>query len=91
MNKIILDGTQFINKEKLHAILKSELRLPPYYGNNLDALWDCVTGDIQLPVSIEWINFQSSKVLLGDYAEEVLKIFLNAADILEEDFTITVY
>lgn len=91
MNKIVLDGTQFTNKEKLHAILKSALQLPSYYGNNLDALWDCVTGDIQLPISIEWINFQSSKMLLGDYAEEVLKIFLSASDILEEDFTITVY
>lgn len=90
MKKIILDGTQFTNKEKLHSILKSELQLPAYYGNNLDALLDCLTGDIDIPMSIEWRNFECSKELLGDYAEKTLKIFLNAADFLQEDFSITV-
>ncbi|MBU3075442.1 barstar family protein [Clostridium estertheticum] len=91
MKKIILDGTQFTSKEKLHAILKSELQLPDYYGNNLDALWDCLTCDIHLPMTIEWRNFECSKALLGDYAEKTLKIFLRTADFLNDDFNIKVY
>lgn len=91
MKKIVLDGAQFTSKEKLHVILKSELQLPDYYGNNLDALWDCLTGDLQLPMSIEWRNFKCSKEFLGDYADKTLKIFLNAVNFLEDDFSITVY
>jgi ribonuclease inhibitor len=90
MEKIILDGSQFTNKAELHAILKSKLQLPDYYGNNLDALWDCLTGDVKLPMNIEWINFQNSKELLGDYAEKTLNIFINASTLLEEDFSIMI-
>ena len=36
----------FKTKEKAHIYLKQVLRLPSYYGNNLDALYDCLT-DIQ--------------------------------------------
>ena len=90
MKEILLDGKKFTSKEKLHDILKSKLNLPDYYGRNLDALWDCITGDVQLPISIVWTNFENSKEFIGDYAEKVLKIFLDAADFLEEDLKITV-
>ncbi|ADL53868.1 barstar family protein [Clostridium cellulovorans] len=90
-NIVILDGSQFTSKERLHDILKSELALPDYYGNNLDALWDCLTGYIKLPISVEWTNFKQSKELLGDYAEATLNIFLAASNSLKEDFCINVH
>ena len=52
MNKIILDGKDFKTKEELHKVLKEELELPEYYGENLDALWDCLTGWIDLPMEV---------------------------------------
>ena len=75
MNKVILEGSKFTDIGALHEILKSELKLPVYYGENLDALWDCLTTDVKLPLTIEWIDFQISKKLLGDYAENTLEIF----------------
>lgn len=90
MKNIVLDGTKFTSREQLHSILKSELQLPEYYGKNLDALFDCLTGDIQLPMKVEWNNFKCSKELLGDYAEKTLKVFFSAAHILNEDFQITI-
>ena len=47
--------------EEAHPYLKDKLALPAYYGNNLDALWDCLgeqnqteivlTGEKGIPVS----------------------------------------
>ena len=39
---IILEGNRMDNRAALHAHLKEKLRLPEYYGNNLDALNDCL-------------------------------------------------
>ena len=75
MNKIILDGKDFKTKEELHKVLKTKLELPEYYGENLDALWDCLTGWIDLPMEVVWINFKRSKEYLGDYAKSLLEIF----------------
>lgn len=79
LNKVVIQGSKLTDKNVLHQILKQELNLPDYYGENLDALWDCLTTDIKLPITIEWVEFQKSKALLGDYAENTLEIF-NAAE-----------
>ena len=39
---IILDGARMGSRAELHAHLKEKLKLPDYYGNNLDALNDCL-------------------------------------------------
>ena len=39
---IILDGARMGSRVELHAHLKEKLKLPDYYGNNLDALNDCL-------------------------------------------------
>lgn len=78
MNKVVIQGSKLTDKKFLHKILKQELKLPAYYGENLDALWDCLTTDIELPLTIEWVDFQKSKDILGDYAENTLEIFNEA-------------
>lgn len=89
MNKIILDGKVFLTKEELHKILKSKMNLPEFYGNNLSGLWDLITGFIPLPMTIEWINFKESQVNLGHYAKDVLRVFKDAEEELD-DFKIIV-
>ena len=40
--KYILDGKQMVSKEETHAYLKETFGFPEHYGNNLDALHDCL-------------------------------------------------
>ena len=40
-----------MSKKALHAYLKEKFGFPEYYGNNLDALYDCLT-DISEPTAI---------------------------------------
>lgn len=38
-----LDGAKLADKASAHAYLKTALALPEHYGNNLDALHDCLS------------------------------------------------
>lgn len=46
MKQITLDGNILADAEKIHDYLKKALDLPAHYGNNLDALYDCL-GDLE--------------------------------------------
>ncbi len=72
MKTVVLNGEDFVTVEELHMTLRQVLCLPADYGANLDALWDGLTGQIELPLQIEWLNYELSYERLGSYAEQVL-------------------
>lgn len=41
--------------------LEQTLDLPKHFGNNLDALYDCISGDLEMPLHFNLINVSSSK------------------------------
>ena len=43
MEEAIIDCTQIQTKEDLHRVFRDTLCFPDWYGNNLDALYDCLT------------------------------------------------
>jgi len=43
MRKIVLDFRGLKTKREIHEYLAERLEFPPYYGKNLDALYDCLT------------------------------------------------
>jgi len=79
MKEIRLNGAKMVNKAAAHAYLKRKLTLPEYYGNNLDALWDCLSTDF----SAKKIIIQKPAVLienLGSYGEAIITLFREAAE-----------
>ncbi|GAA0127553.1 barstar family protein [Clostridium sp. ATCC 25772] len=83
---IIIDGLKINDKNQFHEYIKDIMKLPEYYGKNLDALWDCLTGWIDLPMKIEWRNYAVSKERLGCYADKILETFKEAEEELGDDF-----
>ncbi|EMY8531824.1 MULTISPECIES: barstar family protein [Bacillus] len=90
MEIVKLDGRKFTSKEVLHQTLKKQLDFPSFYGENADALWDCLTGFIGLPITIEWEFFKSTQKMLGPYADLILKIFQDAQNEMPGKFYIVV-
>ena len=37
---------------EIHEVIREEFELPDWYGTNLDALWDSVTGIMYTPADI---------------------------------------
>ena len=78
MKEIRLNGAVMVNKAAAHAYLKRKLALPGYYGNNLDALWDCLSTDFSRKV----ITIRHPEAIiknLGSYGEDLIQLFIDAA------------
>lgn len=74
MVEIRLKGERMTDKVATHNYLKKKLSLPEYYGNNLDALWDCLSTNFS-PRKIKIYN--SDKIIenLGFYGKSIIKLF----------------
>ena len=76
-NPIILDFTGCKYLGEIHLILKTKFGLPEYYGENLDALWDCLRylwldGE---SVKVNIYGFLSLPDDLREYCVTMLEIF----------------
>lgn len=76
--KKIISGKKIRTLSDLHRELKTVLDLPPYYGENLDVLWDSLSGDVNMPLTIEWTNFEESERYLGKSIIDYLNLFQDA-------------
>lgn len=56
MKTICIDFVEIGDDEDFYAELKEKLALPDYFGNNLDALADSISGDVKLPLHLEFVN-----------------------------------
>ena len=82
MNHFILDFCEIKSVLGLHQYLKEVFDLPNYYGNNMDALWDCLSCCYDGSVTIELRNLNVLKKRLDKTTRTMMKVFedLHAED-----------
>ncbi|MBC8948538.1 MULTISPECIES: barstar family protein [Xenorhabdus] len=80
MKKVEFDFNQLPDLSAFYDEFEQRFDLGDDFGANLDALWDAVTGYIQLPVEINFIHLTPQKrtffaalILLLEEAEEELE------------------
>ena len=78
-NSITLNGNKMTSKEVLHRYLVRKLTLPEYYGNNLDALHDCLT-ELSEDVHLDVIHTDRILHCLDAYGEGFLAVLRDSAD-----------
>ena len=83
MRKIELNFNIPHTRSQIHEYLKEKLEFPDYYGNNLDALYDCLT-DICEPTAIglyfSYSDYDEEDHDLASYFDKVKKVFRDAEE-----------
>jgi ribonuclease inhibitor len=87
MKEIVFDSLHVKSIGELHRELARSLDFPGHYGMNLDALYDCLSGEIALPLRIIWRNYHVTRLKVGKDAVKVLKVM---KDFAKEDPRFTV-
>lgn len=78
MIEIVLDGDAIQDREYLHSWLADRLDFPAWYGANLDALYDCLTG-MSGEVRLSIVNGDRLREVLGAYGDMLFQVFCQAA------------
>ena len=75
MKKITIDFNGCRTYHKFHQILKEAFDFPNYYGENLDALWDCLDNYCDFDLIVEIKGFNSLPKELKQYIPKVMNVF----------------
>lgn len=59
--------------------LACQLDFPAYFGRNLDALWDVLSGDVEGPLEIVWDGTQLSRASMGSDFVALVELLEEAA------------
>ncbi|MBN3862003.1 barnase inhibitor [Pseudomonas frederiksbergensis] len=71
---IELDGSTIRSEIEFHKQLASALKVSEFYGNNLNALWDLLSTNIERPIELIWKNSNNSKNSMGDTFVKIVNI-----------------
>ena len=79
--EVYIDFANIGDYEAFYEQLKSKVELPEYFGDNLDALYDAITGELAMPLHIEFVNMSVDQL---ESFEDLLTTLEDAEDELEE-------
>lgn len=64
MNTTYIDFTEIGDYEDFYTQLKEKIKLPEHFGDNLDALSDVITGELEMPLHLEFVNMSVDQLEL---------------------------
>ena len=73
MYQVTIDCAEIRDRDDFHRELAHKLRLPSWYGENLDALFDCLT-ELTKPITINLLSVQSLIDHLGSYGRAAIAL-----------------
>ena len=75
MDIINLDFSNCNYISEIHKELKNKFDFPEYYGENLDALWDCLDYYTSQNLIVMISGFQIIEKQFDDYASKIKEVF----------------
>ena len=75
MEKIILDFSNCKYISEIYKEIKNKFDFPPYYGENLDALWDCLDCYTPEPLKVSVCGIEKMSDDMRDYMNGVVTVF----------------
>lgn len=87
MNTTYIDFADLGDYEDFYTQLKEKIKLPAHFGDNLDALSDVISGELQMPLHLEFVNMSVDQL---EIFEDLLTTLEDAEDEVE-DFSFAYY
>lgn len=79
MSRIVISGDSIDTLDDIYDEVERQLTLP-YFGRNLDALWDVLTREVEGPVEILWRESDVSRARLGPDFDRVTALLREVAE-----------
>lgn len=86
-NEIIFDFDYIEDYEDFYSLFRQKFEVPDWFGDNLDALYDFLSGDLKLPLHLSFVNFTLDKL---ESFEDLLETLEDAENEIE-GFTFSYY
>ena len=83
MKVIHLDLSGVESISDLHDCFEEAFSLPPWYGRNLDALWDCLSDGFTEPTLLQVTDLPVLQARLGSVANVLVRLFRDLSDCRE--------
>lgn len=87
MKTVYIDFTDIGDYEDFYTQLKEKFELPEHFGDNLDALFDTITGGLEMPLHLEFVNMTVDQL---EIFEDLLTTLEDAEEEIE-DFSFSYY
>lgn len=75
---IELDGTTIKSEADFHKSIASALATTEQYGNNLNALWDLLSANVERLLKLIWKNSKESRDTMGSSYQKIVNILERA-------------
>lgn len=80
MKEIKIDFSEIGSYDDFFQQLKEKIELPDHFGDNLDALFDVITGELEMPLTIELVNMD---IIQLDMFADLISTMQDACDEVE--------
>lgn len=90
---VVFDFREIDSLEAFYQQFQQQFSLPKWFGHNLDGLWDMITGEIELPVTLIFSHLRAAQrtqfsaviELMNEAEEELDEAFLFLIDITNNE------
>lgn len=72
--EITIDFSEINNYSEFYSTLRKKIKFPKYFGDNLDALYDILSGGVEMPLKIRFIHLDVDKLRKFSSLLEMMKI-----------------
>ena len=79
MREITLDCRGFVPRSEVHRVFAEALAFPDHYGNNLDALHDCLTS-LPEETKLTLLHWEATQEGLGRYALGLKRVLTDSEE-----------
>lgn len=69
-----IDWSDVQSETQMHRVLATKLDFPGWYGNNADALWDAITGLVEMPHTLRFLGWQDFSRRLPELAQGLVNM-----------------